>query len=41
MSDALLESHGPALFKGEYEQELERWFRTRFKVLCGSSRGWS
>ncbi len=39
MSDALLESHGPALFKGEYEQELERWFRTRFKVLCALFAG--
>lgn len=35
MTDASAEQHIPVLFRGEYEREMESWFRRRFLILCG------
>lgn len=35
MSEASAEHHIPVLFRGEYEREMESWFRRRFLILCG------
>lgn len=30
----------PTLFRGEYEREMESWFRRRFHALCAVFAGW-
>lgn len=39
--DAQVEQHVPVLFRGEYEREMEFWFRRRFLVLCAVFAGWA
>ncbi|MBM4112470.1 MAG: serine/threonine-protein phosphatase [Phycisphaerae bacterium] len=34
------DSHEATLFRGEYEREMESWFRRRFLVLCAVFAGW-
>jgi len=34
MTDANAEQNLPGLFRGEYEREMESWFRRQFLILC-------
>jgi len=34
------EQHVPVIFRGEYEREMETWFRRRFLVLCSVFAAW-
>lgn len=34
------EQQVPVIFRGEYEREMEAWFRRRFLVLCGVFAAW-
>ncbi len=39
-SEPAAEPPVPVMFRGEYEREMESWFRRRFQILCAFFGGW-